>query len=75
MVELSGSSTEESEVDSSNRKIESSSIRDSRGSSFFFSPAYTGCKATTAARKISSSTKLNARGKAIQYQKAGRKRA
>ncbi len=71
MVELSGSSTEESEVDSSNRKVESSSTRDTCSSSFFFR----GCKATAAARKISSSTKLNARGQAIQYQKAGRKRA
>ena len=74
MVELSGSSTEESEVDSSNRKVESSSTRDTCSSSFFFGPTYMGCKATAAARKISSSTKLNARGKAIQLQNAARRR-
>ena len=73
MVELSGSSTEESEVESSNRKVESSSTRDTCSSSFFFSTRYTGCKATSAARKISSS-KLNARGKAIQLQNAARRR-
>ena len=80
MIELSdvsnaddSSSDSNSEVEASNCKAASSSTRDTSSSSFFFSPAYTGCKATTAARKISRSTNLNARGKAIQYQKAARK--
>jgi hypothetical protein len=81
MIELSdvsnaddSSSDSNSEVEASNCKAASSSTRDTCSSSFFFSPAYTGCKATTAARKISRSTNLNAKGRAIQLHKAARKR-
>ena len=80
MIELSdlsnaddSSSDSNSEVEASNCKAASSSTRDTCSSSFFFSPAYKGCKATTAARKISSNTNLNAKAKAIQLQKTARK--
>ena len=81
MIELSDlsiaddlSSDSNSEVEASNCKAASSSTRDTCSSSFFFCPRYTGCKATSAARKISSSTNLNAKGRAIQLQNAARKR-
>jgi hypothetical protein len=84
MIDISNSSSESnSDVETSNSKVVSSSNsnskvasgfnRDSCISSFIFSSRYSSFKAATAAARIRSSTNLNAQANALQLHSTARK--